>query len=138
MNYRWLEEAGIPHSVVLTKTDSQSRPGIVRAANEACMRFQSIAFGESEYDDDDAVYLSPVVHATSAKRDTGINELLWFIDRDFDQDDEDYDEEEVEEGAKRREEFGSRHRKRHKHEKEEEVAGDLTGYGYDDLASKKW
>lgn len=102
------------------------------------MRFQSIAFGESEYDDDDAVYLSPVVHATSAKRDTGINELLWFIDRDFDQDDEDYDEEEVEEGAKRREEFGSRHRKRHKHEKEEEVAGDLTGYGYDDLASKKW
>lgn len=82
----WLEEARIPYSVVLTKADRASRPKVIKLANELCLRYSS----QSALDGDDGyAFQSPIVHATSSKRNWGIHELMLSLETEFSQDEDD-------------------------------------------------
>lgn len=76
----WLEEACIPHSIVLTKIDRTSRPMVVKLVNDMCLRYASQSAVEGD------VFLSPIVHITSSKRNWGIHELMLSIEAEFTQD----------------------------------------------------
>jgi GTP-binding protein len=86
----WLEDAEIPYSVVLTKTDRISKPIVIKLVNELCMRYASLTALEGE---DGYACQSPVIHTTSSKRNWGIHELMLSVETEFvgDDDDDDYD-----------------------------------------------
>ena len=74
----WAEEAEIPFSVVLTKTDRVSIPLVVKQVNELCMRYsREDALAE------EGTYQSPIIHATSAQKKWGIHDLLTSIEAEF-------------------------------------------------------
>jgi GTP-binding protein len=74
----WLDQAEIPYSVVLTKSDRVAPSQIIRYANESCLRFH---FQKSE----GKGMQNPVVYVTSSSKKTGIYELMAAIDIDFTQ-----------------------------------------------------
>lgn len=76
----WLEDASIPHSIVLTKTDSQNKALIVKLANEMCMKYQAQIFTDPNKP---YTFLHPVIHISSGKKDTGVTEILEIIEADF-------------------------------------------------------
>jgi GTP-binding protein len=90
----WLEDAEIPYSVVLTKTDRISKPIVIKLVNELCMRYASLTALEG---DDGYACQSPVIHTTSSKRNWGIHELMLSVETEFagDDDDDDYEEEDL-------------------------------------------
>lgn len=74
---KWLEEASIPYSVVLTKADRTSVPLVVKFVNQLCLRYASQQALE------DHVSQSPIIHVTSSHANWGINELIWSIEAEF-------------------------------------------------------
>lgn len=71
----WLEEAEIPFTVVLTKSDGVRRlADIIKHVNQICMRYHHMQ------QDDHTLLQSPLVHVTSAKHGTGLDELWWSIE----------------------------------------------------------
>jgi GTP-binding protein len=86
---RWLEDAEIPFSVVLTKADRVSVPLVVKQVNDFCLRFAS------QQHQNRAVAQSPVVHVTSSTRGWGIHELMVSIETEFcaehDEDDDEFE-----------------------------------------------
>jgi GTP-binding protein EngB required for normal cell division len=72
----WFDEADMPYSVVITKSDCVGKPQIVRFANEVCMRYHSqfhSGYGSQ----------GPVVHISSSNKNTGIHELMASVDAEF-------------------------------------------------------
>jgi GTP-binding protein EngB required for normal cell division len=98
---RWLEDADIPYTIVITKADRISFPLVVRQVNDFCLRYASLSFDSSssiddEDDDDDSggylsVTQSPVIHITSSAKGWGIHELLLSVEAEF-IDGEEYDD----------------------------------------------
>ena len=95
---RWMDEEGIPYTIVITKADCVQAPQLVKVANEACMRYQQqhqeeqehLLYGsndnnenEEDYDDQVAGWMGPVVHITSAKKGDGLNELRSAVEVEF-------------------------------------------------------
>jgi len=78
----WLEDAQIPYSVVLTKTDRTTKPKVIKLVNELCMRYSSQSALE-----DGLAFQSPIVHTTSSKRKWGIHELMLSLEAEFSQED---------------------------------------------------
>lgn len=78
----WLEDACIPHSIVLTKIDRAPRPKVVKLVNELCLRYASQSALEG---DDGFAFQSPIVHTTSARRKWGIHELMLSLEAEFSQ-----------------------------------------------------
>lgn len=75
----WFDEADIPYTLVLTKADRVGAPQLVRYTNEVCMRYHSQLYaGKPENG-----CQGPIVHVTSAKRNTGMEELMASVDADF-------------------------------------------------------
>ncbi|CAJ1961391.1 unnamed protein product [Cylindrotheca closterium] len=83
----WLEDAQIPYSVVLTKTDRTTRPKVIRLVNELCLRYSS----QLALDEGDFAFQSPVIHTTSSKQKWGVHELMLSLEAEFAQDDDDDD-----------------------------------------------
>lgn len=108
----WLEEADIAYTIVLTKADdSHLTAGVVKHVNLCSMRYQQLwsdatpttatvhdhddgkytgqNVTEEEEEDDDqnqgmgVIMMSPIVHVTSAKKHTGIAEVLSSIETEF-------------------------------------------------------
>lgn len=75
---RWLEDADIPYSIVLTKIDQASKPQMIKLVNELCMRYASQVALEGE-----DCLVSPVVHTTSSKRSWGVHELMLSVESEF-------------------------------------------------------
>ena len=91
---RWLEDAEIPFTVVLTKADRVSVPVVVRQVNDFCLRFASQQQHEQDDDEYDfGVAQSPIIHVTSSARGWGINELMLSIEAEFCGENYDDDEE---------------------------------------------
>jgi GTP-binding protein len=84
---RWLEDAEIPYTIVLTKADRVSVPLVVKQVNDFCLRYASQESEAEERMDDEGhvpfVAQSPVVHVTSSKRGWGIAELILSIETEF-------------------------------------------------------
>jgi GTP-binding protein len=88
---RWLEDAEIPYTIVLTKADRVSVPTVVKQVNDFCVRYASQEAetqGNIIKQDQDGVTIpyvaqSPVVHVTSSKRGWGIAELALSIEIEF-------------------------------------------------------
>lgn len=78
----WLDEACINYTVVLTKCDSVTKPMIVKAANEICMRYHSQVF-QNEASGEVVGYQSPFVHVTSSCKGVGIVDLMYAVEADF-------------------------------------------------------
>jgi GTP-binding protein len=76
----WLDEACIPYSVVLTKSDAVSDAVKVKWVNMICARFAHAMQAGEAYG---PFSMAPLVHVTSAKAGTGIGELLSSIDIEF-------------------------------------------------------
>ena len=74
---RWLEDAGLPYTVVLTKADRVAVEAVVRQANDFCLRHAS--FGARG----GGAAQSPVVHVTSAAKGWGIHELMLSVEAEF-------------------------------------------------------
>lgn len=81
---RWLEDAAIPYSIVLTKADRVSVPLVVKQVNDFCLRYAS-----QQHQHGDMVAQSPVVHVTSSSQGWGIHELMVSIEAEFCDEDED-------------------------------------------------
>jgi GTP-binding protein len=92
----WLAEAEIPFTVVLTKADSDEPALAIKHANLLGIRFHQLKTEALEGDQPSRVYMSPVVHVTSAKKKTGLVEMWTSIHQEFgassDHDDDEYDE----------------------------------------------
>jgi ribosome biogenesis GTP-binding protein YsxC/EngB len=99
---RWLDRAGIPYSVVITKADCVSAPQVVKVANEACIRYHQQhqeneerrmeyeeKIDDMEIDDGDigglepSGWMGPIVHVTSAKKGDGIQELRSAVEAEL-------------------------------------------------------
>jgi GTP-binding protein len=78
----WLDEKGIPYSVVLTKSDQVAVPMVVKEVNSLCLRYASQQALE------EFVAQSPVVHVTSSQKSLGIHELMLSVETEFIGDDE--------------------------------------------------
>ena len=74
---RWLEDAEIPFSVVLTKADRVSVPLVIKQVNDFCLRYASQEHHRT------VVAQSPVVHVTSSSQGWGIHELMVSIEAEF-------------------------------------------------------
>mmetsp|Transcript_6572 Transcript_6572/g.18865 ORF Transcript_6572/g.18865 Transcript_6572/m.18865 type:complete len:413 (+) Transcript_6572:196-1434(+) len=74
---RWLEDAEIPFTIVLTKADRVSVPLVVKQVNDFCLRYASQQQHQS------VVAQSPVIHVTSSARGWGIHELMLSIETEF-------------------------------------------------------
>ena len=72
----WFDEAEIPYTMVLTKADCVALPQLIRFSNEVCMRYHSQLYQRNGSQ-------GPIVHVTSASKNTGIEELMATIDADF-------------------------------------------------------
>jgi GTP-binding protein EngB required for normal cell division len=103
---KWLEDAEIPYSVVLTKSDRISVPLVVKQVNQLCLRYyanqqQAAAAQQMMEDDEDEddgqhdessssfVAQSPIIHVTSSTRNWGIHELMLSVETEFVGDDDD-------------------------------------------------
>jgi GTP-binding protein len=75
----WLEEAEIPYTVVLTKADRVGKAAVVQHANWCCLRYHHQCSADTLTD----VFMSPTVHVTSARRQTGLAELRSGIEAEF-------------------------------------------------------
>jgi GTP-binding protein len=74
----WLEEANIPFTIVLTKSDGARRMAdIIKHVNQICMRYHH------RQQIDDTLSQSPLVHVTSAKLGTGLDELWSAIESEL-------------------------------------------------------
>lgn len=73
----WLDEKGIPYSVVLTKADQVAVPMVVKEVNSLCLRYASQQALE------EFVAQSPVVHVTSSQKSLGIHELMLSVETEF-------------------------------------------------------
>lgn len=82
---RWLEDAEIPFTVVLTKADRVSVPLVVKQVNDFCLRYASQQQHQQDQDNEDdfGVAQSPIIQVTSSKRGWGINELMLSIETEF-------------------------------------------------------
>jgi GTP-binding protein len=78
----WLDDKGIPYSVVLTKADQVAIPMVVKEVNALCLRYASQQALE------ESVTQSPVVHVTSSQKSLGIHELMLSVETEFIGDDE--------------------------------------------------
>ncbi len=87
---RWLEDAEIPFSIVLTKADRVSVPLVVKQVNDFCLRYASQEHHHT------TVAQSPVVHVTSSAQGWGIHELMVSIEAEFCDEEDPFDEEEEE------------------------------------------
>lgn len=89
---RWLEDAEIPYTIVLTKADRVSVPIVVRQVNDFCLRYASQPHNQYNKQNNDnnlfGVAQSPVVHVTSSTKGWGINELMLSIEAEFYEDDD--------------------------------------------------
>lgn len=88
---RWLEDAEIPYTIVLTKADRVATPQVVRQVNDFCIRYASQrSEADTNADEDELPYVaqSPVVHVTSSKKGWGVAELMWAIETEFIEDDD--------------------------------------------------
>jgi len=90
---QWMDEHEIPYTVVLTKADDTTAdgkrtPGIVKHANLNSMRFHNQLMMNADNDDDSSGggTMSPFVHVTSSKKNTGIAELVTSVFAEFDSD----------------------------------------------------
>ena len=81
---KWLEDADISYTVVLTKADRMTVPLVVKQVNDLCLRY----FASQQAGD---VVQSPIIHATSSKQNWGIQELMLSVETEFvgDKDSED-------------------------------------------------
>jgi GTP-binding protein len=80
----WLEDNDIPYTVVLTKADCVGAPQIVRMVNQICLRYAAEVGHAADGDvAPAALYMSPIVHVTSAKGGRGLAELLSTIENEF-------------------------------------------------------
>ena len=93
----WMDEAEIPYTIVLTKADTvtadgKRTAGIIKHVNLNALRFhqqylEHLQDVEDDNDDDKntskTVCMSPFVHATSSRKNTGIAELLPSIFSEF-------------------------------------------------------
>ena len=74
----WLEEADIPFTIVLTKADGVRRMAdIIKHVNQICMRYHH------RQQVDGTLLQSPLVHVTSAKLGTGLDELWYMIETEL-------------------------------------------------------
>ncbi|GAX24569.1 GTP-binding protein [Fistulifera solaris] len=74
----WLEEADIPFTIVLTKSDGARRMAdIIKHVNQICMRYHH------RQQIDDTLSQSPFVYVTSAKHGTGLDELWTSIESEL-------------------------------------------------------
>lgn len=74
----WLEEAAIPFTVVLTKADGARRMAdIIKHVNQICMHYHH------RQQVDETLLQSPLVHVTSAKLGTGLEELWYMIETEL-------------------------------------------------------
>ena len=85
---RWLEDAEIPYTIVLTKAERVSIPKVVKQVNDFCLRYASQEAEAEEGAEDGEeevpfVAQSPVVHVTSSKRGWGIAEWMLSIEAEF-------------------------------------------------------
>jgi GTP-binding protein EngB required for normal cell division len=96
---RWLEDADIPYTVVLTKADRVSVPQVVRQVNDYCLRYASLTFNGNVEDEDEggvvAVAQSPVIHVTSSTERWGIHELMLSVEAEFIGEEEDEFDDEI-------------------------------------------
>lgn len=72
----WMEEAEIPFTIVLTKSDAIRLPELVKQVNIVCLRYHHQSLSAE-------AVMSPIVHVTSAKNGNGIAELLSAIETEF-------------------------------------------------------
>ena len=83
----WMEASEIPYTIVLTKADTitvdgKRTAGIVKHANLISMRFQHLYASAPE---GGTVYMSPFVHATSSRKNTGMAEMVGSVLAEFQQ-----------------------------------------------------
>lgn len=76
----WMEEAEIPYTIVLTKADDPRLS--IKHANLCALKYLELRSRIEE-----GCHMSPVVHITSAKKETGLGELLSSVISDYDSDD---------------------------------------------------
>jgi GTP-binding protein len=76
---RWLEDADIPYTIVLTKADRVSVPMVVKQVNDFCLRYAA----DTQQIGGCGTQQSPVIHVTSSKRGWGISELRLAIETEF-------------------------------------------------------
>lgn len=69
---QWTEDAQIPFTVCLTKSDRVGIPQVVRQVNDHCIRFAT-----------QETCQSPMVHVSSSSKKWGINEILEAIEAEF-------------------------------------------------------
>lgn len=74
---KWLDEAELDYTVILTKGDCVGRPQKVKLANEIGMRFHSQLMGDGK------ARQGPFIHVTSSKEGDGVLELMWAIQEEF-------------------------------------------------------
>ena len=83
---RWLDEACIPYSIVLTKADAVTLPVRIKWVNQVCMRYEHLVGfqtpEEKERDENDC-WMHPMVHLTSSSSGMGLVELKWSIQQEF-------------------------------------------------------
>jgi GTP-binding protein EngB required for normal cell division len=85
---RWLEDAEIPYTIVLTKADRVSLPLVVKQVNDFCVRYASQHHHHDE-EEVGGVAQSPIVHITSSKQGWGVQELRLSIEAEFFPEDKD-------------------------------------------------
>jgi GTP-binding protein len=69
---QWTENAQIPFTICLTKSDRVGVPQVIRQVNEYCIRFATHETCQS-----------PMVHVSSSSNKWGVNELLESIEAEF-------------------------------------------------------
>lgn len=84
----WLDQAGVPYVVVLTKADAVRKALLVKHVNHVCGRYTHLLQEALQTDDDSDdeplnVFQSPLVHVTSAKEGAGLDELWYSIETDI-------------------------------------------------------
>ena len=78
----WLDEANVNYTVVLTKSDSTTKPMLIKGANEICMRYHT-QMNDNEVNEDIVGCQSPFVHVTSSRKGVGVVDLMYAIESDF-------------------------------------------------------
>lgn len=71
----WLEDYGIPYTIVLTKSDD---PRVaIKHANICALKYQQLRTTT------ESCFMSPFIHVTSANKETGLVELLSSVVTEF-------------------------------------------------------
>jgi GTP-binding protein len=79
----WFDEAEIPYSVVLTKTDCVGPATVAKHANLVSARYTHRYCDLQQNRCDLKLSMSPFVYSTTAKQNVGISELLSTIETEF-------------------------------------------------------